>query len=70
MIDRYTKVVLTIIAAALVWLAAQQTIPTARAARSQPQAVFIAQIGEGAAECLAVHISWLKGDTGSCIYGW
>lgn len=70
MVDRYTKTVLTVIAVALVWLAAQQTIPTAKAARKEPQPVFIAEISVGAARCLAGHSTWLRGDTGPCIYSW
>ncbi len=70
MIDRYTKAVLTVIAAALVWLVLQNSISSVGAARNEPQAVFIAQISTGAARCLAGHINWIKGDTGPCIYAW
>ena len=70
MIDRYTKVVLTIIAVALVWLAVQQTVPSAKAARGEPQPVFIAQISYDAAQCLAGNITMFKSDTGPCIVGW
>ncbi len=54
MIDRYTKVVLTVIAVALVWLAVQQAVPGAKAARGESRPVFIAQISNDAARCLAV----------------
>ncbi len=70
MTDRYTKIVLTIIAAALVWLAVLQTIPSAEASRHEPMAVFIAEISDSAAECLAGHITWVRGDTGPCIVSW
>ena len=70
MIDRYTKAVLTVIAIALVWLAAEQAVPGANAARKQPQAVFVAQISDGAAKCIAGHINFIKGSTGPCIHGW
>ena len=55
---------------ALVWLAAEQAIPRANAARTQPQPVFVAQISDGAAKCIAGHINFIKGSTGPCIYGW
>ncbi len=70
MIDRYTKAVLTVIAIALVWLAAEQAIPGANAARNQPQAVFIAEISDDAATCIAGHINFIKGSTGPCIVRW
>ncbi len=71
MIDRYTKAVLTVIAIALVWLAAEQAIPGANAARkTKPQAVFIAEISGGAAKCIAGHINFIKGSTGPCIVRW
>lgn len=69
MVDRYTKVVLTVIATALVWIALQQTIDNAEAARNEPMAVFVAEISNDAARCLAGHISIIKGDTGPCIAG-
>ena len=69
MIDRYTKAVLTVIAVALIWLAVQQSIPGAKAARDA-QPVFVAQISDAAARCLAGHISMFKGDTGPCIAVW
>ena len=70
MTDRYTKVVLTIIAVALVWLAVHQTVPSAAAARDKPMPVFIAHVSEGAAKCLAGHSNFVVGDTGPCIVMW
>ena len=70
MVDGYTKSVLTVIAVALVWLALQNSISNADAARKDPQPVFVAQISVDAARCLAGHITWFQGDTGPCIYGW
>ena len=68
MIDRYTKGVLTVIAVALVALVIQNAIRDAVAASSQPQPVFIAQVGTTAAKCLAGHLNLFGGDTGGCIY--
>ncbi len=70
MIDRYTKVVLTVIAVALVWLAVQQAVTSAKAARGESRPVFIAQISNDAARCLAGHITMFRGDTGPCIVDW
>ena len=70
MIDGYTKAVLTVIAVTLVWLAVQNSIPGADAARHEPQAVFLAQISQGAAKCIAGHVTVFWGDTGPCIAGW
>jgi hypothetical protein len=70
MVDGYTKVVLTVIAVALVWLAAQQAITPARAAKGGAQAVFVAQISNDAARCLAGHMTWFHGTTGPCIAAW
>lgn len=70
MVDHYTKAVLTVIAVALVWLAAQQSVSGSLAARGDAQAVFIAQISSNAAKCLAAHISGSKGDSGTCIADW
>ena len=70
MVDRYTKIVLTIIAITLVWIAAQGTVTNATAARGEPQAVFIAEISAEAAQCIAGHLTWFKGDTGPCIAMW
>ena len=70
MVDRYTKVVLTVIAIALVWLAAQNAITSASAARHEPQPVLIAEISSGAARCIAGYVTWLRGDTGPCIVSW
>ena len=70
MIDRYTKVVLTIIAVALVWLAAHQTISSAVATVHEPMAVFLAQVSNGAAKCLAGHSGMIGGDTGPCVAMW
>ncbi len=70
MVDRYTKTVLTIIAAALVWMVIQQLIPLADAASTVPQPVFVAQISKNAAECIAGYGTFFHGDTGPCIVGW
>ena len=70
MVDRYTKSVLTIIALALVCIVVQNLLSQASAARHGPQAVFVAQISEGAAKCIAGHVNYLKGDVGPCIVGW
>ena len=70
MTDRYTKVVLTIIAVALVWLAAHQTIPSAEAQKREPMAVFLAQVSNDAAKCLAGHSNFVVGDTGPCVAMW
>jgi hypothetical protein len=69
MADRYTKAVLTVIAAALVWIAARESTPSAGAQRfGQP--VLIAGISTGAAKCLGGHVSYTKGDAGECVAGW
>ena len=69
MVDRYTKSVLTVIAVALVWLAAQQSISEARAQRfGEP--VLIAGISTGAAKCIAGHVRMFGGDAGNCVAGW
>ena len=69
MVDRYTKVVLTVIAVALVWIGAQQSISEAMAQRfGQP--MLIAGISTMAAECLAGHLRMIGGDAGNCIAGW
>lgn len=70
MVDRYTKAVLTVIAAALVGLVVQNAAQPASAARDEPQAVFVAQISEGAAKCIGAYSSVTKGNTGPCIVGW
>ena len=70
MVDRYTKIILTIIAVALVWLAGQQTLSSAKASSGAPQPVFIAQISSGAAKCIGAYTSLFKGDNGSCIAMW
>ena len=70
MVDRYTKTVLTVIAVALVWLAAQQSIPSADAARLYLPPVLVAQISNDAARCIAGHLSSLRGDIGLCIASW
>lgn len=69
MVDRYTKCVLTVIAVALVWLAVQHSITSVQA-QGQPQAVFVAQISDDAARCIAGHVTLLWGDTGPCIAYW
>ncbi len=69
MIDRYTKAVLTVIAVALVLLVLQNSISNVGAAGDE-QAVFIAQISDDAARCIAGHISWTRGSTGPCIASW
>lgn len=69
MTDRYTKVVLTIIAAALVWIAARESIPAAGAQRFGSP-VMIGGISTGAAECLAGHITFTGGDKGKCVAAW
>ena len=65
MVDRYTKVTLTIIAMALIWIAVRPSITTAQA--EFPQAVYVAQIADGVAKCIAGHVTFLQGDTGPCI---
>lgn len=67
MVDRYTKTVLTVIGVCLVWMALQQSIPSASAVSSAPTAVFLAQISDDVAKCM--HVTFLKGDTGPCIGG-
>lgn len=66
MIDRYTKIVLTIIAGALVCIAFQMSVPRAEAERFGTQ-VMIGGIATSAAECLAGHISLTGGDKGNCV---
>lgn len=69
MVDRYTKAVLTVIAAALVWIAFQQSIPNATAGRHET-AVIVAQISTEAAKCIAGHVTTFRGDKGVCLAGW
>jgi hypothetical protein len=66
MVDRYTKVILTVIAIALTWIAMRPSVTTASS--HQPQAVYIAQVAKSAAECIAGHVTFLKGDNGPCVY--
>jgi hypothetical protein len=68
-VDRYTKTVLTVIAFALVWIAAQQSVSIA-IAKNEPMAIFVAQVSNDAAKCLAGHVSLFGGDTGPCIAEW
>jgi hypothetical protein len=69
MTDRYTKAVLTIIAAALVWIAARESIPAAGAQRFGTP-VTIGGISTQAAKCLAGHIALTGGDKGECVSAW
>lgn len=69
MVDRYTKVMLTVIAMTLVWNIVQTSIQPADAQRFGSP-VLIAGFSKMAAECLAGHITYTKGDTGTCIAGW
>ena len=70
MIDGYTKSVLTVIAVSLVWLAVENSITSADAARSKPQPVFLASISTDAAKCIAGYTAIFNGDTGSCIWAY
>jgi len=70
MIDRYTKAVLTVIAAALVGLVLQNSISSVGAAAGGDQPVFITSISADAARCIAGHISWTRGSTSPCIVAW
>ena len=69
MVDRYTKVVLTVIAASLVWIAIRESVPQAVAQRFGSP-VMIAGISTKAAKCIAGHLTYTKGDAGECIAGW
>ena len=71
MVDRYTKVVLTIIAVSLVSIAARESVPAADAQRYGQQ-VWIAGISVGAAKCIRGHVSlWgSQNDAGECIGAW
>ena len=72
--DRYMKVVFTVIALALVGVTLQLLWHTvspseAQAARHEPLAVYLAQISDDAAECLASRFWLSSGDNGPCIAG-
>jgi hypothetical protein len=68
MTDSYTKFMLTVIALSLGVLTVQQLVGPARAQRETYQPIYVARISTGAAKCIAGHVTWSKGDTGTCIY--
>ena len=69
MVDRYTKVILTIIAVSLTWIALEGALPSARAGDpvSVRGAITIMGISNGAAECLAWQLTLTGGDKGPCV---
>ncbi len=69
MIDRYTKTILTVIAASLIWIALQLSVPSAVAERFGTP-VLIAGVSTVAAKCIAGHLTYTGGDTGDCVAGW
>jgi hypothetical protein len=73
--DRYSKAVLSIIAAALIglnvqWLCRELSPSLAHATDQELMPVFVAQVAGDAANCLAGHFWFSNGDTGPCIAAW
>ncbi len=73
--DRYTKVVLTLIAIGLFALNLQlfyqfPPVGDAHAQGSEPLAVFIESVSTDAAVCLASYYWLSSGDSGPCIGAW
>ena len=73
--DRCSRIVLTIIAAALFglnvqWLRRDSSPSLAHASERESMPVFLAQVSGDAASCLAGHFWFSSGDTGPCIAAW
>lgn len=69
MVDTYTKIVLTVIAASLVSISIQIGATSAQADRfGKP--VMIGGVSTQAAKCLAEHLTLTGGETGDCIAAW
>jgi hypothetical protein len=70
MLDKYTKAVLTVIAASLVWIASELTVPSAHADPHFGSHVLITGISEEAAKCIAAFVTYAGGDKKECVVNW
>ena len=70
MVDKYTKAVLTVIAASLVWIALEFSVPSADADSHFGSHVLITGISEDAAKCIAAFVTYAGGDKKVCVNNW
>ena len=70
MVDKYTKAVLTVIAASLVWIASELSVPSAHADPHFGSHILITGISEQAAKCIAAFVTYSGGDKKECVNNW